>query len=535
MNTWNTLLQAALVGTARPWPAPFVDDGSPDAVSRLLHEAHALAAPGAPGHLLRLAGALALCRRAGWQAPMAAAEPENTMAADETRTLAGPAWANLLSSVLAQGPLRLQLQVLQAMDQAGLCMPPHLLPDLLHLGRSSVVARSGVLPVLGERGRWLASHNPDWAYARGAQESSSSDTHWEHGSLEQRRVVLLAQRAQAPAQARERLAADWASLAGKDRAVLIQTLAVGLSLDDEAFLNTQLSKDRAQDVRSAAADLLAALAGSAYGLRMQARMAALVTVLAAEGGKVGALMNRLRGRAQPPVSVEAPAQAQPDWKSDLIESDLPKYESLGERAWWLYQLTRRSNFAWWTSHTGLAPAALVGMAVASDWAEALLRGWSHALLQQPDAEWAEALLNAGDKKTSYQRWAQPAALLAMLPTARREAWHLHQLDATGKLPAVVSACLAGCAPEAHWGLALSERLVQLLQVQIAQGALLNDYSLRQQLPEVACALHPEALVLWFEVQRSADETASLSEGLNLTAHVLHSRKLLASLISISVT
>lgn len=524
MKAWDALLHAALVGTEKPWILP-PDNEAGEPVNTMLQQAFALAAPDASGQLLRLAGALSVCRRAGWVAPAvpveAAALPAPAPA--ETRQAAPDAWGNLLSAVLSQGPLRLQIQLLQAMNAAGLHAPPLLLPDLLQQGRGSVAMRASLLPALGERGRWLAAHNPEWAYACGAEEKADSDTHWQHGSLDQRCAVLLAERATDPAKARERLAADWASLPGKDRAVLIQALATGLQAEDEAFLNQQLAKDRAQDVRRAAADLLAALPGSAYSQRMAARLLPLVAVKADAPG----LMGRLLGRSTAPqVTVDAPAQAEAEWKTDQLEADRPKYESMGERAWWLYQLACRSSLRWWTTHTGLDAASLVKLAKESDWAEALLRGWTHAVQQQPDEAWAEALLQTKHGR----RGDSGAALLALLPPEKREMYQMARLEQSAKnLPEVITACLAACPPQSHWGLALSGQIVQKLQAYVSSAGLRYDYSLRQQLPDVACALHPDALGQWFEIQRDGDESSALSEDLNLTAHVLHSRKLLASL------
>ncbi|MEO8022562.1 DUF5691 domain-containing protein [Polaromonas sp.] len=519
MIDWSSLLQAALVGAERPWSLPA--GVTTDPVQGLLREAAALAPPDAPGQLLRLAGALALCRQAGWQAPpgtIAAPAP----APAESRREADADWVDLLSGGLAHGPLRLQAQLLRAMVNAGLHAPPALLSALLQLGRANVLLRADLGPVLGERGRWLAAQNPDWAYACGAEESASAATHWERGNLEQRRAVLHAERASAPGQARARLEADWSSLAAKDRALLLQTLATGLSIDDEAFLAAQL-KDRAQDVRSGAADLLASLPDSAYAQRMAARLAPLCV----SGNESPGLLKRITGLAVPRVRFEAPLQKEADWKADGIETELPKYESLGERAWWLYQLTRRSSLAWWCVHSGLDAAALVRLAVASDWAEALLRGWLHALLTQPDADWAEALLSLGGAR----RETMPAPLLAMLPVERREAWQLAQLSSDNALHAAIDACLSGVAAQDCWGAALSLRFVQLLQPKLAQGALQQDYGLRQQLPDLLCALHPDALAGWSSPPRGDDDTASLSDCLNLLEQVLSSRRRMQTLIS----
>ena len=524
MNDWNALLQAALVGAERPWTLPtHAQEGEGDPVAHMLREAYAQTAPDTPGLLLRLAGAKAVCQRAGWTAPATELAPI-APAAPESRTPANTAWSQLLAQAVNLGPQRLQHQVLFSMDAAGLRAPPALLPALLHAGRQSVALRTHLLPVLGERGRWLAQQNPDWVYACGAQEQADTQTHWAHGSLEQRCAVLRTERTSAPTAARERLQADWESLAAKDRAALIATLQVGLCADDEAFLTLQL-KDRAIDVRRTAADLLAALPSSAYSQRMVVRMQALVLSEQAEPGLVGRLLGRVLSGAEPRWTVQAPNQAETDWKADQLEPERPKYEPLGERAWWLFQLTSRTPLAWWTNHTGLTPAEVLALAKASDWNDALLRGWHHAMLWQPDAAWAQALLDSAPAA----RWDGRSSLLALLAPQQREQHHLAQLAASTNLHDVAVSCLDGCVPHAHLGQAVSERLAQLLRQHIDQGALVNDYSLRNQLPELACALHPQALPKLANLPRSAEETTSLSEALTLLEQVLHSRQQLIHL------
>ena len=524
MNDWNALLQAALVGTERPWSLPaHAGESERDPVALMLRDAHAQSAPDAPGLLLRMAGAKAVCLRAGWTAPATALAPM-AAAAPETRALANAGWSQLLSQAVSLGSPRLQHQVLLAMDTAGLRAPPALLPVLLHAGSQSVALRSHLLPVLGERGRWLAQHKPEWAYACGAQEQADAQTHWAHGSLEQRCAVLRTERASASTAARERLQADWGSLAAKDRAALIATLHVGLCADDEAFLNLQL-KDRAVDVRRTAADLLAALPSSAYSQRMVARMQALVHTEQAQPGGIGRLLGRVLPTSEPRWIVLAPAQAEADWKADQLESERPKFESLGERAWLLFQLTSRTPLGWWISHTGLSPAGVLALAKASDWNDALLRGWHHAILWQPDAAWAQALLSSAPAR----RWDGRSSLLALLSPQQREQYLLAHLTASTKLHEVVVSCLDGCALHDHLGLAVSEHLAQLLRQHVDRGALVNDYSLRNQLPDLVCVLHPKALPQLANLPRSANETTSLSEALTLLEQVIHSRQQLFQL------
>lgn len=559
------LLQAALVGTSRPWGLPPVH--TPDAVANLLRQAHGAADPEAPGQLLRLAGSLAWCRRAGWVAPaQTEATPAPSQPTPESRRPASTDWMRLWSQALAMELPRLQAEVLRGMDSQQLHASAEALPGLLQLGRQSVAMREFIQPVLGERGRWLASFNNDWVWGRGVQEQADADTQWELGSIEQRRAVLLAERRTAPDAALARLQSVWGQLPARDRHSLITTLAEGLNPGDEAFLTQQLQKDRAQDVRRTAADLLAALPDSAYSQRMVERLRPLVVVeaVAAATGLKSLLKKaavalgagtalpvtlHIDAPPEPPeppadtaasgtaaaapgstpqLQVAATAQTTPDdpFKTDWPDGERPRHESLGQRAWLLFQMVRRSPLGWWTQHTGLTPAELLAATRKSDWTEALVRGWAHAALTQHAPDWHLALL----AHPRIARWGDATALQARLSTEQREQHLLNQWDAsvgTGTDSRTTFTALAellrtsGLAAHATWGDAVASRMASVLHQHCANGRLVKDmqqdYALRQHITDLACALPPGALDALATLPRVDDTSPSLSERL----HTLH--------------
>ena len=553
------LLQAALVGTSRPWrlaplaaphpPSPGAPPvHAPDAVATFLRQAHGPANPEAPGDLLRLAGALAWCRRAGWVAPQqAASTPAPSQPAPETRRPASTDWTRLWSQAHAMELPRLQAEVLRGMNQQQLHASAESLPALLHLGRQSVALREFIEPVLGERGRWLASLNPDWAWGRGVQEQADTTTQWAQGNIEQRRAVLLAERQSAPEAARQRLQSVWGQLPARDRHALITALAVGLGDGDEAFLTQQLHKDRAQDVRRSAADLLAALPASAYSQRMVERLRPLVRVEAATGIKsllkkaTAALGGHptlpvklhIDAPPEPPAALAEPAtadQTPPDdpFKTDWPDADRPRHESLGQRAWLLFQMVRRSPLAWWTLHTGLTPAELLSATRKSDWAEALVRGWAHAALTQHAPGWPLDLL----AHPRIQRWGNATALQARLSAAEQEQHLLTQWEASGGTDgtdgvgttfAALTALLqhSGLGPHASWSEALAPRLDRAIRQQTARAGLaqewLQDHALRHGITDLACALPHGALDALATLPRHSEDSPSLSERL----HTVH--------------
>jgi len=140
-----------------------------------------------------------------------------------------------LGAVFTDGPLRLQAEACAALASAQTCLPRQLLPKALDAGKRSVLLRTMLLPVLGQRGAWLAAQNSDWAYAIGAATDALDMEAWDHGSLDQRKLLLRALRQQDPAKARERMSEAFATEGARERSGLMAELKTGLSLDDESL------------------------------------------------------------------------------------------------------------------------------------------------------------------------------------------------------------------------------------------------------------------------------------------------------------
>ena len=503
MSQWNSLLQTALVGTARQPVSPA--EGMAGEFAGLLQ---AIQAAEAQGQLLRAAGAVAIGRRAGFVAPSLSPAETPVAAADERPALEDPALQAAIADALASGPLRLQHEGLAVLAAAGLRLPHSLLPAALDAGRRAVDLRPAVNPALGERGLWLAAINDEWRYAVGASELADAQTRWDEGSLEQRRAVLAEQRRIDPAAARERLAAELPQLPAKERAALLGALAQNIGPDDEALLDAQL-KDRARDVRQAAVELLQRLPASAHVQRIEAFLAPL---LSQEAGA---------------WQLKAPDAADPRWKDDAVDAARPTHESLGERAWWLYQLVRQAPLAWWTARTGMAPAALLDWAAKGDWKDALLRGWNDAIVATPDFDWCDAML---DRVRAQRAWV--GQLLALLPRERRERHWLRELGESGNgVQEVVAFAEQACAPGETPSAELSLKLASALRTRVERGDLANDYVLRQVLGDAAALLDASALHLLADLPRAAEESPGLANALSDTARIVRARQLFSTLRS----
>jgi len=507
-SPWTPLLPLALVGSERHNGALPVWPGE---LGQLIAEGFAAAGSPALG-ALRAAGVIAAGSAAGclgraWEQALPPAAPPETWP-----VLQQPELLRALPWLLREAPARLLLQFCGALAAAQQRLPEPTLPAALEAGRRALALRPRLLPVLGERGRWLAAQREDWRYASGVSDAVDPETRWSEGSLEQRRELLLRQRAEDPGAARGRLAAALGELPARERAQLTETLACGLSLEDEPLLE-QLRSDRSREVRQTALTLLLRLPSAAHPRRAGARLAALLT-------QERILLKRR-------WVIEAPGAAGADWAADGIETTRPKHENLGDRGWWLFQLVRQVPLAWWTAHTGLSPAELNSWAERSDWGLALRRGWREVLQAAPEPGWCEAFLADWPKTWPEHERTQ---VLALLPLPQRERHWLQQLRAgTQPLTLLLSQLLMACPGEELLSLPLSQALASLLRDGAGSPALAQDWTLRQQLPELCCLLQPQVLHKLQALPRRADETPAQSEALNTLSQVLQIRLALHAL------
>jgi len=172
--------------------------------------------------------------------------------------------------------------------QAGWRVPPARLPELLDHASNDSRLRPLLTPVLGERGRWLARFNPDWAFTPPPPGDDAWDTVTEAG----REALWRSVRERDPHAARALLQQHLPTERAGSRKRLLAALLDTLTPDDHALepLLDTLTTARSEDVRTLARTALHRLNGSPQNARNAARFAALVSL-----GKPG-LLGRLTGQ-----------------------------------------------------------------------------------------------------------------------------------------------------------------------------------------------------------------------------------------------
>lgn len=407
-DLWIDLVTTATLGTERrapAWPQPAGQLGA------LLSQVGPADREGA---LLSAAAIVSLYRRAA-RLPQPSDTPALPAADQDDLPVCPPGALQHLAALLDGAQRGLLPEWLAALAQSGRRVPAAYLPALLELGRGQPALHAQIVPVLGARGRWLATQNPAWSYAVPAGRSSlpRADDRaalagaWETGARPARLALLLELRTRAPQIARELLAASWATERADDRAAYVAALEHNLSDDDEPLLEAALD-DRSKEVRRAAALLLARLPHSRLVGRMCARAQPLLAFVAERPRAFGVRRSRA-----PQLVVTLPAACDAAMQRDGIVPQLPGHrQKLGERAWWLIQILSAIPPAIWSEQWQVAPATLIGIAAHGEWRQALLEGWQAAALNARDAGWAEALLRHGQST---------ADLISVLPAERQDA------------------------------------------------------------------------------------------------------------------
>lgn len=481
---WQELIAHALLGTARQ---PLLRLPPPDApVTTLL----AGLDPAEPERaVLGAAAVLSLYRRAG-RLPPVDPTPAPTPCPPDPRPVCTAQAAEHLSLMLNGTYSAVVPEWLAAVAAAGQRVPEQHLVALLELGQKQADLQAAILPVLGERGRWLAAQNPAWEYAcprpttaELLADVSRINAIWETSDRATRLALLTRLREQSPLIARTLVEATWSSERADDRAAFVATFVTGLSMDDEPFLEAALD-DRSREVRRTAASLLSRLPASRLVQRMIVRVQPLVTW---NPPRSSLPIGKSRQPAQ--IEVTLPDGCDKAMIRDGIEPKPPQHLQIGERAWWLQQMISAIPLPFWTQTWNTTPADLLAAArLNAEWGDLLVEGWRMAARNQQDQTWIAALLTAGEITHATED------LLQLLSPEQYEAHILRLLQTHPEpLQSTHPAFALLMAHRSTWSYDLSHAVLASLRQRTTRQTTRHDYLMRSMFPSIAMRLAPEIL------------------------------------------
>lgn len=381
------LIAAALVGASR---AEFPDPGAfPPALGDVLST---LASRPFEERLLLLSGATALHYAAGhlpdraagtdWRLP--AYRPEGE------RPVCSPAAAYFLERMLSQQDANLFPELLRLLANAGLRAPDALVPHILERGAKVPRLRPLLVPIIGERGRWLGAINPAWRYAAvDPAEPKSQQAAWE-ADPSGRAALATIIRAHDPPAARRLIESTWRSEPEAVRRELLAVLESRLSMDDEPFLERALD-DRDVLVRRRAAELLAGIPTSRLVGRITAAAGGILEL------KAGRLSPHFPGRITDAMVRDGITRRDDAPRRDTGSTPLASarsYNPLSATDWsrLLIQTVGVIPLGHWTDRFGVEPEPVIRAALAGKWPRTIITSLATAARRQYDRQWIDALL-----------------------------------------------------------------------------------------------------------------------------------------------
>lgn len=279
-----------------------------------------------------------------------------------------------LERMFNQQNVELLPELLTLLDDSGQRIADEMLPHALAHGARIPRVRPQLLPVLGERGRWLGAVNPAWRYAAVELDDwRSVRAAWERDASG-RGALALALRRRAPAMARRLIDTGWRGESALVRRELLSVLETGLSIDDEPFLEHALDDLDAQ-VRLKAAALLASLPGSRLVGRMIDTAGDFLTIA---GGH---------------LTPRFPALIPGAMVRDGVTRPVGNMTSASERTRLLLQTIGAIPPGHWETHLGVTPDALVAAAGLSRWPRTLMTALATAAARHRDLRWVRAILD----------------------------------------------------------------------------------------------------------------------------------------------
>lgn len=365
-DPWQTIASAALLGTERqPFQLPNIAGNLGNYLSQLSDRPSESA-------LLSAVGIVSLHQRVGWLPNVRSMTQVEPYSSEDLPRCSLRAARCLQQILEGQFPYLLS-EWLEKAAISGQRVPEMLLPALLDKGRQQQKLRPAILPVLGQRGRWLAAQNPDWNYAL----ALTTEADWETGTPSARLLHLQDLRSHDPNCARELLQSTWKQETAGDRAKFLEAFRIGLSMADEPFLEATLG-DRSKEVRRTAADLLASLPASRLCQQVTEHICRYLI---------------LKQNKDLSLQVQLPEQLD----NTLVQLGIePKptaavNSKVGEKAWWLLQIIGATPLSTWTDRWQLPPEKIVKLIQSHDWQMVLLDGFALAAKRQTNNVWMEAI------------------------------------------------------------------------------------------------------------------------------------------------
>jgi len=387
-TTWEKMTNVAIAGLARQ-ELPVIEGD--DAIAQLC--AGIMATGEKPAQLLSIAGALQLYQTVGARPPHDST-PAPGPAAVETKSYCSFQVMRLLEIALTKYDFyEILPEITSQIQQNNLVVMPNMLPVILNAMVKSPERLETLLPIIGERGIWLARQNPAWQKILLSVSEEFCREKWDTGTPAERTAALQYLRGIDPAGARALLEEVMRAEAPDTLNAFIWALAINLSLDDEPLLESLLD-DKRKSVRRMTASVLDRLPGSAYQQRMIERLNRFIKITPAQPATL--IPPRLKQDVK--IEVITPTEYDKTWSRDAIEFKKDCYDQSD----CVRAMIMAAPLSYWENLGQCGPAELISCLDSESLNYVVLEAWYMAAHMQMNATWMEEIIRYGDKGTIDQ-------------------------------------------------------------------------------------------------------------------------------------
>ena len=252
MESWNTLLNVALLGTEkRGLEAAELDVVFEESVGLIQAQT-----TDREEVFLQTAALVFNYRQCGFL-PLHKQTVSMAPAEEEEKPYASPEAHTVLTEILETGSAALLRFWLEQCRNAGTIVQPEILPALLHTHTKTRTLMSLIDACGGRRGEWLRQFNQDWK----KDEVLTEEERWQTGTLTQRKELLAGVRKTDPVKGRELLQQTWQQETAATKAELLEPFEINAGEEDLPWLEEVL-KEKSTKVKEAAINMLKAIPSS---------------------------------------------------------------------------------------------------------------------------------------------------------------------------------------------------------------------------------------------------------------------------------
>jgi hypothetical protein len=266
MRAWEDIVNKALLGSEKA-------SLTTDDLAKEIADAYAVASSSDKEESFLKISALVFQFRQSGVRPMEAKHAMQTAAEPEAKPYCSTKANAILKTLLEEelhALLKFWLQLCAAKAQLA---QPEVLPALLDLAGRKKELRNPIMPVAGERGKWLCTLNPQWNFSAA---DGDTNTVWNEGSTEERKNLLRHLRTIDPEEGRKLLETSWETEAANEKLAFLEILKTHVSANDLPWLGSL--REKGQKVNAAILELLKLIPSSNVVQEYQKTLAACVSL-----------------------------------------------------------------------------------------------------------------------------------------------------------------------------------------------------------------------------------------------------------------